>query len=59
MNTSKSNTAGEKSPAVFIAKEDFEAMYRGQFLKFKKDEKIDRIIGKFLVETGAPVKVVK
>ena len=57
MSASK-DKAGEKSPAYIIT-EDCKVTYKSHFLQYKKGDEVDELIGKYLIETGAPVKVVK
>ena len=56
--SAKIEKAGEKSPAYIIT-EDCKVTYKGHFLEYKKDTEVDELIGKYLIETGAPIKVVK
>lgn len=53
--------AEEKSPVLcsFLIKEDCKVTYKGHFLEYKKGDKVDPLIGKYLLETGAPIKEVK
>lgn len=54
----KTEEAEEKS-SVFIIKEDCKVTYKGHFLEYKKNDQVDEYIGKYLLETGAPIKEVK
>ncbi|AGK98171.1 hypothetical protein [Clostridium pasteurianum] len=48
-----------EKPSSYIIKEDCKVTYKGHFLEYKKGTKLDNLIGKYLLETGAPVKEVK